>query len=158
MRPLGVCSRMAPGCHWMALCVGQARLLWQPYKFRYYFCDMTNCQPNWPASQAAYFSAISPQKLICKLAREPVVGCIWSSTGPYSWTMDPCLSSGMEVSPTIAFTVSNCRPGFGLFCTWISHCDETAAVGDMGDGANRPHSYQALRNWSQIPGGPYTLF
>ena len=71
--------------------------------------------------------------------------------------MDPYISSSMEVSPTVAFMVSNFRPGFGLFCTWIFHCDETAVVGGMGDSVNRLHSYHALRNWSQIPGGPYTF-
>ena len=46
--------------------------------------------------------------------------------------MDPYLPSGMMVSPTVAFTVSNCQPGFGLFCTWIFHCDETAVVEGAG--------------------------
>ena len=72
--------------------------------------------------------------------------------------MDPYPSSGMTVSPTVAFTVSNFRPEFGLFCTWIFHYNETAVVGGMGDSANRLHSYQALRNWSQIPGGRLTFF
>ena len=75
---------MLPKWYSMAVHVDYNDVLWSLYKFRYYFCDMANCQPNWPASQAAYFSAISPQKLICELARELVVGCIWSSTGQYS--------------------------------------------------------------------------
>ena len=67
---------MLPKWYSMAVYVGYNDVVWSLYKFHHYLCDIHNGTSYWLASQAAYFSAIWPQKLICELAREPDVWCI----------------------------------------------------------------------------------